>query len=180
MHCLYILASSTVALAAVGCASRSVSTEEPRTTPSATPSASETALSPMARWTGNLQPVANRSAYVMGATERTKAYGTVALSSAADATRRTRAQLTFGMPVQVSTEFRWAVLPGRCGANNLPLVGFESFPVIEVGNNGRGQLDAHLPLTIPADGSFHVNVYARGGHQLDNVVACANLRREGS
>jgi hypothetical protein len=110
--------------------------------------------------------------------ERAKAFGSVVLSATPQDAQRTRAQITFNMPVQAPTEFRWALLPGRCGSNAFPLVGFEAFPIIEVGNNGRGQLDAHLPVTIPTDGGHHVNVY-QGGQQLDNVVACANVRREG-
>jgi hypothetical protein len=165
------------AATAGACASTPRSPSEATTsTSSAVPE--PTTLSPVIRWTGNLQPGPARSPYVGAPQERAKAFGTVVLSATPDDARRTRAQITFNMPVQAPTELRWALLPGRCGSNAFPLVGFEAFPVIEVGTNGRGQLDAPIPVTIPTEGAYHVNVYLRG-QQLDNVVACANVRREG-
>jgi hypothetical protein len=114
----------------------------------------------------------------MAPSEIVKAYGTVLLTVAANSPNRTRARVTLSAPVQSATELRWAIIPGRCGANSLPVIGFESFPVLEVGNTGRGQLDAEIPFTLPTDGQYHVNVYWQG-QQLSDVMTCGNLKLGG-
>src|SRR3712207_9348973 len=57
----------------------------------------------------------------------------------------------------------------------LPISGFEQFPVIEMGSNGRGQLDAEIPMTLPTTGTYHVNVYW-SGHQIADVLTCADRK----
>lgn len=107
--------------------------------------------------------------------ERTKVFGNVALIPATGNPQRTRAQLTVNMPVRSPVQARWAVLPGGCGSNAFPITGFEVYPIIEINNTGRGQLTATVPVSLAADNVYHVNIYV-GGQQIDNVVACANLR----
>lgn len=109
-------------------------------------------------------------------TSQNKAYGTVHLSQAGPG--RTRVRLTVSSPIQNSTTLQWAIHTNRCGSGTLPIVGVERFQVIEVGTSGRGELDAEMPLTLPETGTFHVNVYL-GGQQLNNVLTCGNLRRDG-
>lgn len=53
----------------------------------------------------------------------------------------------------------------------------DQFPTIEVSANGRGEMDRVLPLTLPATGPYHVNVYRGGGSYLENVLTCGNLSR---
>jgi hypothetical protein len=134
-------------------------------------------------WTGSLQPTQERSGAVVP-TKQQKAYGTVRLQPTPRDLNRTSVSITISTPIQEPTELRWAIVPGRCGAGALPLVGYEQFPVLEVGANGRGQLTAEIPFAMPYDGSYHVNVYmARtqsGPGDLQNVLTCANLRRGGS
>jgi hypothetical protein len=55
------------------------------------------------------------------------------------------------------------------------MIGYDQFPLIDISSNGRGEVTAELPLQLSSQGSYHVNVYS-GGHRLDNVVTCANLR----
>jgi hypothetical protein len=130
------------------------------------------------RWSGNLQPTQQRTGE-MAPTGQIKAYGTVSLVASPTNQNRTRARITLSAPLQTPTALRWAILPDRCGSGSLPLVGFDHFPVLEVGSNGRGQLDTEVPMTIPTSGSYHVNIYWRG-QQLTDVMTCANLRRQGS
>ena len=111
----------------------------------------------------------------LAVTGQNKAFGTVTISPSEGRVQRMRVRLSVGVPAQNATSYRWAVLPDRCGSGQLPLIGFEQFPLLEVSTNGRGQLEADLPLVLTAGGSFHVNVYS-GGQQLDNVLTCANLR----
>lgn len=86
--------------------------------------------------------------------------------------------MNVSMPVQGSGLIQWGIHSGRCGSGTLPIVGIERFPVLEVSANGRGDLDAEMPLSLPESGSYHVNVF-RGGQQLNHVLTCGNLRREG-
>jgi len=111
----------------------------------------------------------------LGPTGQNKAFGTVRLASRG--AQRTAISLTVSTPLSSSASLNWAVLPGRCGTGALPLVGIERFPVIEIGNNGRGQLDAEMSLELPANGTYHVNIYWATGQQLSDVMTCANLRR---
>jgi hypothetical protein len=111
----------------------------------------------------------------LGPTGQNKAFGTVRLSS--KGTSRTAISITLSTPLSSAASLNWAVLPGRCGTGSLPLVGVERFPVIEVGNNGRGQLDGDMSLELPQSGTYHVNVYWSSGQQLSDVMTCANLRK---
>lgn len=138
-----------------------------------TPSSSVATGQP-ARWTGSLQPMQQRSGG-LGPTGQNKAFGTVNLIS--KGAERTAISISVSTPLQNSASLNWAILPGRCGAGTLPLVGIERFPVIDVGTNGRGQLEAEMSLGLPDQGAFHINIYWAGGQQLSDVMTCANLRR---
>jgi hypothetical protein len=106
-----------------------------------------------------------------------RAFGTVSLTVAESSPNRTRAQITLDAPTQ-NRNLPWAILPGQCGSSSLPLIGFDQFPQIEVGNTGKGQVDSELALTLPTSGTYHLNVYWQG-QTLDQVMTCANLRRDG-
>jgi hypothetical protein len=54
----------------------------------------------------------------------------------------------------------------------------EHFPVIEIGGNGRGEVDTDMALRLPVLGTYHVNVYWTGRGGLADVMTCANLKRE--
>ena len=129
-------------------------------------------------WTGSLQPTQERTGGAVP-TKQQKAYGTVRLQPTVRDLDRMSVSITISTPLQEPGELRWAIVPGRCGSGALPLIGYEHFPILEVSSNGRGQLTTEIPLTMPYDGSFHLNVYA-GRVQLDNVLTCANLRRGGA
>ena len=126
-------------------------------------------------WTGSLQPTQERTGEA-APTKQQKAYGTVRLQPTARDLNRTSVSIVISTPLQEPSELRWAIVPGRCGSGALPLIGYEHFPLLEVSSNGRGQLTTEIPLTMPYDGAFHLNVYA-GRVQLENVLTCANLRR---
>lgn len=70
----------------------------------------------------------------------------------------------------------WSVVPGRCGSGDLPLVSPRQLTRIEVQDNGRGRLLSEFRATITPGLDYHVNLYANGGTDLADVVACANLR----
>jgi hypothetical protein len=128
------------------------------------------------RWSGSLQPSQQRTGG-LGPTGQNKVFGNVTLTSRGG--ERMGVGISLSTPLQTSTSIRWALLPGRCGTSSLPLAGMEQFPLIEVGTNGRGELNGEMPLALPESGAYHVNVYWEGqGIQLSDVMSCANLRRD--
>ena len=143
-------------------------------TPQSTTSGGTTAPSASA-WTGSFQATQERTG-VLAPTRLQQASGTVRLRASERDLQRTSVSLVVATAVQEAASLPWAVLPGRCGAGSLPILGFDQFPPLDISSSGRGQLEVDIPLPLPQSGSYHVNVYY-GGTQIDNVVTCANLRR---
>jgi hypothetical protein len=164
MRLLKLVNAGMAALTIVGCASKA----------GANMGASPESGVPT--WSGSLQPTQQRTGS-LAVTGQSKAFGTVVIRPAAGALRRMHVQLTVSVPTSGATQYRWALLPDRCGTGELPLIGFEQFPIIDIGSNGRGQIEADLPLELSANSTYHVNVYS-SGQQLDNVVTCANMKYE--
>lgn len=128
------------------------------------------------RWSGNFTPVQVRSSNVAIRTQ-SRIYGTVSLTSVDDNRDRTRVRLNFTSQSGANSfTVQWALLPGRCGSGGLPPLPIDNFPIIEVGSDGRAQLDTELSLSLPESGEYHVNVYS-GGQELSNVITCANLKK---
>lgn len=126
-----------------------------------------------ARWEANLRATLQRTGRLT-ATTRNKTTGSVFMSQAGH--DRIRVRITVATASHDGSDLKWAILPGRCGSNMMPIAPVEQFPTIEVSPNGRGEVDRVLPLTMPVTGQYHVNVY-RGGAYLDNVLTCGNLSR---
>lgn len=167
-----------MALGALALAGACASTPTPEDASTAASPAAMEAAGTIARFnlTGTLQPTRTRPSTVTSGSERNRVFGTVELTATADDPRRTRARVMVNMPARSPVQASWAIVPGRCGANALPVSGYEVYPLIEVNNTGRGQIDVMVPVSLPVDGAYHVNIYI-GGIDLDDVVSCANLRR---
>lgn len=123
------------------------------------------------RWQAYLKATMQRSGAV-AMTVQNKATGSVFISQAGQ--DRVRIRVTVSTSYHDGSSLQWAIIPGRCGSDMLPIAPVEQFPAIEVSSNGRGEMDRVLPLTIPDRGQLHVNVY-RGGTRLENVLTCGNL-----
>ena len=88
------------------------------------------------------------------------------------------AALTVTVPATANNQsLPWSINAGRCGSGAVPVMAINLFPVIEVGSNGRAEINTELAYTLPATGSFHVNVFWPGGSELEDVMTCSNLRR---
>ncbi|CAN5159489.1 hypothetical protein BH09GEM1_BH09GEM1_32000 [soil metagenome] len=133
---------------------------------------------PAMRWSGSLQPTQQRSAEVT-VTSQNRASGTLAIELPTSGGNMQRAHVTLSVaiPQLAGNQMKWAILPDRCGSGDLPLIGFQLFPLLEIGSNGRAELKADLPLDLVANNAYHINVY-NGGQQLTDVFACGNLRYE--
>ncbi|MCR4340729.1 MAG: hypothetical protein NUW01_12680 [Gemmatimonadaceae bacterium] len=126
------------------------------------------------RWQATLQATQQRTGGV-APTVRNRTTGYMYLSPAGS--ERTRVRLTLSTTGYDGSALRWAILPGRCGSDMVPIAPVERFPIIDIGANGRGELDMELAITMPATGQYHVNVYRGRGTQLSNVLTCGNLTR---
>lgn len=124
-----------------------------------------------ARWQAYLKATHQRSGRLV-TTVQNKATGSFFMSQAGH--DRVRIRLTVSTSYHDGSDLNWAILPGRCGSNMMPIAPVEQFPIIEVSSNGRGEVDRVLPLTIANTGQYHVNVY-RGGTQLEHVLTCGNI-----
>lgn len=167
-------AGLTVAIASA-CASPS-----PVAGPAPEPSTVALPMTGPLRWSGTLQPVQQRTG-MAAPTSQNKAYGTVFLAAAGP--ERTRVRVTVSTPITSAaggnpSSLAWGIHPGRCGSGSLPLVGIERFPPIELTGAGRGELDAEMAFRLPESGSYHVNVFWGRRSGLQDVMTCANLRRE--
>jgi hypothetical protein len=76
----------------------------------------------------------------------------------------------------------WVIKSGACDAvGSVELGGRAMYPVIELGFDGRGKVTRDLPIKIPLDQRYHVEVYAGrapGAGNVTNrelVVTCGEL-----
>ena len=128
------------------------------------------------RWSGNFTPVQVRSSNIAMRTQ-SRIYGTVSLTSLPDNRNRTQVRINFTSQTGGNSfTAQWALLQGRCGSGSIPVAAIDVFPIIEIGSDGRAQLDTEMALSLPESGEYHVNVYV-GGQELSNVITCANLKR---
>ncbi|MHB1225035.1 MAG: hypothetical protein ACYC2G_13495, partial [Gemmatimonadaceae bacterium] len=124
---------SALALIVLGGCARSAQSASPPPPP-AGPVSAVAAPTDAVRWTGSLTPTQQRSGG-MGPRSQSRAFGNVSIVALAGQAR-SRAQITVASSSQ-NVSLPWAVLPGQCGTGSLPLMNVNSFPVIEMGSNGR-------------------------------------------
>src|SRR5688572_28664762 len=164
---------STIALALSALVASLSTTAVAQSAPPAQPAdgAAAPAAAVPVKWQGMLRATQQRTemAYPTG---QNKTTGTIRLTETAP--ERMRVQLSLSTTLNNAESLQWAVVPGRCGSNMMPIVALSRFPVIEVGPNGRADVNLEIALAMPATGNFHVNVY-RGGQSLQSVLSCGNL-----
>ena len=68
----------------------------------------------------------------------------------------------------------WHVHRGQCGSDQGILGPADAYPVLKVGGNGQADADATLPIPLPRQGDFFVNVHASPAN-MGTIVACGNL-----
>jgi hypothetical protein len=130
------------------------------------------------RWTGTLNPTQGRTGAAV-TTTRQRAYGTVELTVAPNRQTNTHVRLTVSVPAEPGlNNLGWAVHPGTCGSGNPPVIAPGMFPTMVLSANGRGTIDDDVPFQLPESGNYHVNVFRGGGTQLNDVITCAELRKQ--
>ena len=130
-------------------------------------------------WAGSFQQVQQQSGN-LGPRSTNKVYGKVSLTRASETPTSIHARVELSTTVKDSRQLHWAVSDGQCGSSTLPLLAIEQFPQINISSNGRGQLDADIPLALTTTGSYHVDVYWTNGQDQGDVMTCANVRLDNS
>lgn len=131
------------------------------------------------RWTGSFQQIQQQTGN-LGPRSTNKVYGNVSLTRSSENSNAVHARMELSTTVRDSRQLHWAVLDGACGSSTLPLLAIEQFPQINLSNNGRGQLDADVPLALSATSAYHVEVYWTTGRDPSDVMTCANVRLDNS
>ena len=114
----------------------------------------------------------------MGPHRSNRTFGSVLLTAAPDAPSQLRAAINLSTQLTSTARLKWALVPGRCGSADLPVIAIEQFPEIIVSSNGTASANATVPYVLPRNGSYHVNVFWSSGADLSDVMTCANLRLE--
>ena len=127
------------------------------------------------RWTGSFQQIQQQSGN-LGPRSTNKVYGNVSLTRASDTPNNVHVRMELSTTVKDSRQLHWAVSDGHCGSSTLPLLAIEQFPQINISSNGRGQVEADVPLALTTTGSYHVDVYWTNGQDQGDVMTCANVR----
>ncbi len=173
MRLLYF-STPVVALAALSCAAGTPAADQPPTPAQNDRAEAIAAAGIPVRWQATLRATQQRTSGVEP-TVRNQTTGYVFLSPAGS--ERTRVRLTLSTTGYDGSALQWAIIPGRCGSDMIPIAPVERFPIIDVGANGRGELDRELAITMPERGHYHISVFRGGGNQLTNVLTCGNLTR---
>jgi hypothetical protein len=68
----------------------------------------------------------------------------------------------------------WHVHRGHCGADQGVFGPADAYKSLEVADNGKASSSAVVPVALPRDGSYFVNVHA-SSRNMGTIVACGNL-----
>ncbi|MDE3054313.1 MAG: hypothetical protein KGL38_01155 [Gemmatimonadota bacterium] len=169
-HTITVAAVGVAALIGTGCTSSQASGG-----PSLATQAATGAIGPaLLQWTGTFRPKQQYNATFGGMQQRNQTGGKVTLTAPNGSQMHARIDLT--LDFNDAVRLPWAIAPGGCGSNTIPLMSVPQFPEISV-SNGSGTLDEVLSLGLPTAGSFHVNVYNSGtsGQDEADVLTCASL-----
>jgi len=134
-------------------------------------------------WSGSFRPgtmVGNISGTTSGTLSGTGATGRYTgsidiIPSESGAPGTYRFSLNLSSNINNSETLEWGISNGRCGSKLIMLVGSNSFPNIEMRSGGTGDASAEVAMQFSAKGQFQAVIF-KGGHQQQNVVACANLK----
>jgi hypothetical protein len=126
-------------------------------------------------WAGSFQAIQQQNGNTVAPRGRNNASGSVVL--VAGTKNALRAKIRLSAATETSQYLHWALASGRCGSPAIPLLTVSQFPDISI-SNGRGQLDADVPIELPSTGTYHVNVFWGNGQDEADVMTCANLRQQ--
>ena len=126
------------------------------------------------KWSASVQSVREDRINTAPDSVREKSFGTVQWTPGAGPTM-SNVNLTFSY-TGPERDLSWAILYGTCGSASLPVVPLATFPELNVGGNGRGQVNGTIAIEFPVRGTYHVDIYKDRTGSLEAVVACGNMR----
>jgi hypothetical protein len=140
----------------------------------ATPAASvSTSSTGSGRWTARVTSVMQNRGDV-GQSTRDNSYGSAEWTRGAGP-RISTVNLTFTYAGQ-ERDLNWALIAGSCGMSALPLIPLANFPELNVGSGGRSQVTATLPIDLPDNGTYHVDIYKDRTGNPASLVGCGNFK----
>ena len=129
------------------------------------------------RWTGTIRATPTRTGEVAPTKPAAAYQGNVSMSRWEDDTSRTSISIFLSTP-ESNRSISWALVSGRCGAIEAPVLPVNSFEPLQVGSDGRAETTTHIAFETPTDGSYHVDFYSGNSARLTDVVACADLKQK--
>ena len=97
--------------------------------------------------------------------------GTVTLTPAARA-NQTRAAVSI-LNGPGNAELGWQIRQGQCGERGPELGAAAAYRVIQTRGDGSGEVTVTLPIAMPSNNAYHVNILA--SRTSDTVLACGGL-----
>lgn len=73
-------------------------------------------------------------------------------------------------------DLNWALIAGSCGTAALPLIPMANFPELNIGSGGRAQVTATLPIELPSNDSYQVDIYKDRSGNAASLVGCGNFK----
>lgn len=131
------------------------------------------AIGENARWTASIQSVMQSRGDVAQST-RDRSYGSATWTHG-ESPSLSSANITFTYAGQ-ERFLSWAIVAGSCGSPSLPIIPMSNFPELNIGGSGRAQVTTSLPVDLPTNGAYHVDIYRSRQPTLDALVACGNLK----
>ena len=128
----------------------------------------------MPRWTASIQSIKEERINIAPDSLREKSFGTAQWTQGAAASQ-SNVNLTFSYSGP-ERDLSWAILFGPCGNASLPVVPLSNFPELNVGANGKGQVNGTIAVDVPPSGTFHIDIYKDRTGSIEALVACGNLR----
>lgn len=125
----------------------------------------ETPDVPTQRWQGSITTPPNLSGAV-------QMDGTAWMATGAE-TNQTRVHIEIANAAPGGTH-PWEVQRGRCGMEGDLFGSPDDYEPIEIDRDGEATVTTEIPMSLPRDGEYSVEVLASESNR-DLVVACANL-----
>jgi hypothetical protein len=117
------------------------------------------------RWHGTL----TSPGYLAGAVQ---IHGTASMAPDSDGRRTTvRVTVTNAAPGGMHP---WEARQGQCGTDRGVFGPLDQYRPIEVGNDGKGEAEATIPMATPTNGDSFVLLHASETNRA-TIIACGNL-----
>lgn len=124
------------------------------------------------RWSGTL-----RGQTMTSAGDQTRFSGTVEVMPLLnERTGEFRVRIRLSASAAMG-DMEWSISPGRCGYKLQFLLSPSNVPPLEIRSGGSAEVEYEGIINLNTQATYHLPVF-QGGHNQQNMVACANLKFE--